>query len=510
MLEPRLRPEHSRPSNNLDAFKKHLTTPIPNDVLQGLREDYRESVRKREEDHRKRPIKELQAIGAHPIETPYDALKGHFLMPESDYLDALVRRHVHLLTLIHPARIESMIALENEGYKPVERKVVPVLDRASGNNHSFTFGDLGFRPRPVAQDDRFENSARTVLAQGLFTWGTNNLVTLPYWLGSMPDMISADSLADLAIAGGIGFVPVDSIYTDPKNQVLMLRESYLRILDHPVLHNHPYKNVIMRNAMRRVGVTLKTSNGDLRSRVEIAYEQGARTFRLYDPRSLPRLEESVDELRQRYGNGITIIAGQVTGVDQAHHLAERGANAVNTGIGEGGICKTPTEASVTPANLQTLYEIAASGLSIPVGEDGGVGTDAAVVFGVGGRFVIKSQSIGTGITQPPGRWVCMSPSGRYAKNYSGEAASRTKFNGDKTDMLGDPLFVEGADEYVELNAQAPSVPSAVYYALQGLAANLIFARASDLTRLQMSESPPLWTESRNAAISSGIHHNGVK
>lgn len=512
MLESRFRPEHSRSFDSLDAFKQHLTTPIPQDGLKELRENYRKLVRIREEDHRKRPIEELQAIGAHPIETPYDALKSHFLMPEVDYLDALVRTYVHLWTLIHPARIEAMIALENAGYKPVERKVVPVLDRASGNNHSLTFGDLGFRPRPVAQDDRFEDSARAVLAQGLFTWGTNNMVTIPYWLGSMPDMISADSLADLAIAGGIGFVPVDSIYTDPKNQVLMLREAHLIILDHPVLRDHPYKDVIAKNAMKRVGVTLKTSNGDLRRRAEIAYAEGARTFRLYDPRSLPRLEESVDELRQRYGNEIIIIAGQVTGVDQAHRLAEKGANAVNTGIGEGGICKTPTEASVTPTNLQTLYEIAASGLPIPVGEDGGVGTDAAIVFAVGGRFVIKSQSIGTGITQPPGRWVCMSPSGRgrYAKNYSGEAAPRTKYNGHKTDMLDDPLFVEGADEYVELNLQSPGVPSNVYFALQGLATNTVFARSPSLTDLQMLESPDLWTESHNAAISSGIHHNGVK
>ncbi len=342
MLEPRFRPEHFRSSNDLDAFKQHLTTPIRGDVLNGLREDYRERVRKKEEDHSKRPIEELRAIGVYPIETPYDALKGHFLMPEDDYLDALVRAHVHLWTLIHPARIEAMISLEKDGYKPVERKVVPVLDRASRNNHSLTFGDLGFRPRPVAQDDRFEDSARAVLAQGLFAWGTNNMVTIPYWLGSMPDMISADSLADLAIAGGIGFVPVDSIYTDPKNQVLMLREAQLRILDHPVLHNHPYRDVIMKNAMGRVGVTLKTSNGDLRSRAEMAYAEGARTFRLYDPRSLPRLEESVEELRNMYGDDVIIIAGQVTGVDQAHRLAKKGANSVNTGIGEGGICKTPT------------------------------------------------------------------------------------------------------------------------------------------------------------------------
>ena len=258
-------------------------------------------------------------------------------------------------------------------------------------------------------------------------------------------------------------------------------------------------------------LNLEANPKDAEIRAQELYNAGIRTFRVYDARTKGgAMVETVKKLRDMFGDTVTIIAGQVINPDQAIGLQEAGADAIVIGIGEGGICKTPKEASLVASNVMAGYKIAKKGLNIPLIFDSGVGPRTPVAIALGGGAVMKSQAlVGSVIEKPPFCWWWWNK-GRYESQYSGEAAERTKHLGHKVGPDGEPTFVEGVDEVTYFNEEVPSIASNIYYLLQSLVTASVFQRVGDLDDLRLLKKVKLWTQTGNAVYSTGVHHNGSK
>ncbi len=503
---------------NQNGFKDFLSARIPENVFKDLERRYTDQARRRQSELETLSEQEkghLQATGEYPIQTPYDAIQGFpgFLPPEV-VGRALATRHCDIEVLVHPARMRSLQEEEGQGYDPIREKHIPVLDAAIEKGETVSFGDFGFGIRTAEEiaNERginpkdVEDSANELLATGTHSWTTDRRPTIPYMLSSTPDVVGAHTLATIGTIQGMGFVPVDSIWNDSDNQVRMWVRAMELLHDDLALQGNPERDYILSRAQYLIGATLKANPQDVRKRAPILFKQGVRTFRIYDPRSFPRMIEATNELRQLFGDETTIITGQTIGVDQAHEAVDAGANAVIVGVGEGGICKTPAEASLAVDNLLTGYQVVRSGLLVPVIYDAGVGPKTAIALGIGAGGVMKSQAIGKGIEKPPYMYWWDQPDGSYVSLYSGEAAARTKHLGGKFDRLGRPIFVEGADEIVSFNRDVPSTATALYYLLQSLATALVFQRGT-INDIQHDPSPDIRRPSSNAIYGGTVHHS---
>lgn len=494
----------------MESFKGFISTPIDTEYRKSLEEKYSEYYDTFRKSLQQKGKETLQAAGFFPLTSSYDHLAGKpVLIPRPFVVNALIDRHICLEIFSHDALLEAQRKLQSRGYIPVKEKEIDVIEKAIAKKRSVTFADyaLGVKQPELSVT---VDSARALIAEGLFSYTANDLVTLPFLMSSMPDVVSAWSLATMAIAGGIGFIPVDSIWSDPQNQKCMADETFRLIEDEPALKGNRNDQVLIQRARDLVGATLKANPRDAVARVKLLRDAGVRTYRVYDPRDRNALFDTVHALRDNFGSDIRIFAGQVvsgSGTEipfEAERLVAAGANSLIVGIGEGGICSTPTVASLAPDNIKTGYVIARAGVGAPVLFDGGVGTRITIAFAVGAAGVLKSRLL-VGIEGPGTLWA-YPMNGRYARNYSGEAAARTKSLGGKTDRRARPFAVEGIDQYVTVQPAAPSTASIIYDLLQGLATSLIFARASSLEELQHQKSPLLLYMGARAGGTADVHH----
>ncbi|NMC64446.1 MAG: hypothetical protein GYA55_14875 [SAR324 cluster bacterium] len=498
----------------LQSFKEFISTPIDPNLKAELEVQYAEYYERLRLNLQRRDRDLLRAAGMYPIHTKYDKLEdGLALLPRDFAVTALVDRHICLEIVTHDALLEAQKTLQTRGYVPVESKNIDVMEKAVAKKRSVTFSDYALGVKQPSEERKYSDSARALIATGLFSYTSNDLVTLPFLMSSMPDVVSAWSLETMALLGGFGFIPVDSIWSNVENQVLMAQEAFSILEKDPAIENHPRRDLLINRAKELIGATLKANPKEAVKRVELLQKSGVKTFRVYDPRNRNVLHETVKALRDRFADNIRIFAGQVvsgSGTEElyeAQRLVEAGANSLIVGIGEGGICSTPTVASLAPDNIKTGYAIAKAGIKAPIVFDGGVGTRVTIAFAVGAAGVLKSRLL-IGIEGPGSIWA-YNVNGRFARNYSGEAAARTKILGGKIDRRGRPFAVEGVDQLVYIQPEAPSTASIIYDLMQGLATSLIFARAVSVEELQHQRSPLLLYLGARAGNTAQVHHRAL-
>lgn len=491
----------------LDAYKRDFDTPWPDSFKNELTGFYENWVSEYKRTLQNRSSNELLATGEEPVVTPYDALKGPGeYLPEKLVADALAKRHFGLWAMTHPSTLEVYRREQQKGYEPLIGKQIPAIDRAIQKGNPLTFSDLAYSvedPLEYAEAHNMDphdlpDSAREIMGLGLFSWVTDRTLAYPYMISSTPDVVSAHTLATLAIAGAVGFVPMDGRWNNPDNQRLMYERALQLVDEDPFVNGHPEAEFLKARARQLIGVTVKANERDARNTIEKIGNPNL-LVRVYDPRPRAKLGDTVRTLRGSYKD-LIILAGPVVGAGQAIDVHDGGANGTSVGLMEGTPCETQIVASLRPENLFALYRVARSGVSIPCMADGGI-DDIAVAYGIGASAVMRSTKFGNGIEKPPYLMWHPLPDGSWASNVSGEAGKRTKHEGGKVDPWGDPIFVEGTDHFSIFNPEYPSVVSNLYLASQGVATSGIFSRHGSLMDLQRDPHPQL------GKIEGNTNHN---
>ena len=166
--------------------------------------------------------------------------------------------------------------------------------------------------------------------------------------------------------------------------------------------------------------------------------------------------DTIKFVRDNYGNGVKIGAGNIVDKDGFNYLAESGADFIKVGIGGGSICITREQKGIGRGQATAIIEVAQArdeyfektGIYIPICSDGGIVQDYHMVLALamGADFIMMGRYFARFDESPTKKLMV---NGNYVKEYWGEGSNRAR-NWQRYDMGGKASmkFEEGVDSYV--------------------------------------------------------------
>ena len=167
-------------------------------------------------------------------------------------------------------------------------------------------------------------------------------------------------------------------------------------------------------------------------------------------------KQTIDFIREKYGDTVMVGAGNVVDRDGFLFLAEAGADFVKVGIGGGSICITREQKGIGRGQATALIEVAKArdeyfektGIYIPICSDGGIVHDyhMTLALAMGADFLMLGRYFARFDESPTNKLVV---NGTYVKEYWGEGSNRAR-NWQRYDLGGKNRlgFEEGVDAYV--------------------------------------------------------------
>ena len=167
-------------------------------------------------------------------------------------------------------------------------------------------------------------------------------------------------------------------------------------------------------------------------------------------------EQTIQFVRDKYGDSVKIGAGNVVDRDGFLFLARAGADFVKVGIGGGSICITRETKGIGRGQATALIEVAAArdeyyketGIYVPICSDGGIVHDyhMTLALAMGADFMMLGRYFARFDESPTNKVMV---NGAYMKEYWGEGSNRAR-NWQRYDLGGSSKlnFEEGVDSYV--------------------------------------------------------------
>lgn len=167
-------------------------------------------------------------------------------------------------------------------------------------------------------------------------------------------------------------------------------------------------------------------------------------------------KDTIQFVRDNYGNKVKIGAGNIVDEDGFNYLAEAGADFIKVGIGGGSICITREQKGIGRGQATSLIEVARArdeffaktGQYVPICSDGGIVQDYHMVLALamGADFIMMGRYFARFDESPTKKLLV---GGNYVKEYWGEGSNRAR-NWQRYDMGGNASlkFEEGVDSYV--------------------------------------------------------------
>ena len=167
-------------------------------------------------------------------------------------------------------------------------------------------------------------------------------------------------------------------------------------------------------------------------------------------------KQTIDWIRERYGDSVKVGAGNVVDADGFRFLAEAGADFVKIGIGGGSICITREQKGIGRGQASAVIDVAKArddyfketGVYVPICSDGGIVYDyhMTLALAMGADFLMLGRYFARFDESPTNRLMI---NGSYVKEYWGEGSNRAR-NWQRYDLGGNKklAFEEGVDSYV--------------------------------------------------------------
>ena len=167
-------------------------------------------------------------------------------------------------------------------------------------------------------------------------------------------------------------------------------------------------------------------------------------------------KNTIDFVRETYGDNVKIGAGNVVDKEGFRYLAEAGADFIKVGVGGGSICITRETKGIGRGQASALIDVVRArdeyfeetGIYIPICSDGGIVHDhhITIAIALGADFVMMGRYFAR-FDESPTRVV--KKGNNFVKEYWGEGSNRAR-NWQRYDMGGDKKlsFEEGVDSYI--------------------------------------------------------------
>ncbi len=168
-------------------------------------------------------------------------------------------------------------------------------------------------------------------------------------------------------------------------------------------------------------------------------------------------KNTIDWVRQNYGDSVKIGAGNVVDKEGFYYLADAGADFIKVGVGGGSICITRETKGIGRGQASSVMDVVEArdeyfertGVYIPICADGGIVHDyhITLALAMGADFVMMGRYFAR-FDESPSRKV--KRNGNFVKEYWGEGSNRAR-NWER--YLEDPTkkklaFEEGVDSYI--------------------------------------------------------------
>ncbi|MHA2020512.1 MAG: guanosine monophosphate reductase [Candidatus Thorarchaeota archaeon] len=192
-------------------------------------------------------------------------------------------------------------------------------------------------------------------------------------------------------------------------------------------------------------------SGDFLDRATALYEVGVRTFCIDVAHGhTSMMKKAIEYLRDRLGDDIHIMAGNVATLDAFNDLADWGANSIRVGIGGGSICSTRIQTGHGMPTLASVLECGQSDRDAALIADGGIRTpgDIAKCLGAGADAVMLGSLL-AGTDEAPGEIIIVD--GEKHKVYRGMASKEAQI-----DWRGHTASLEGVSSVVP--SKGPVMP----------------------------------------------------
>ena len=201
-------------------------------------------------------------------------------------------------------------------------------------------------------------------------------------------------------------------------------------------------------------------------------------------------KNTIQWIRQQYGDSVKIGAGNVVDRDGFRFLAEAGADFVKVGIGGGSICITRETKGIGRGQATAVIEVAEArdqyfretGIYIPICSDGGIVHDyhMTLALAMGADFLMLGRYFARFDESPTNKVMV---NGAYMKEYWGEGSNRAR-NWQRYDLGGSSKlsFEEGVESYVTYAGPLHDNVEASLYKVKSTMCNCGVTTIPDLQR----------------------------
>ena len=220
---------------------------------------------------------------------------------------------------------------------------------------------------------------------------------------------------------------------------------------------HKENPLSLQDADKRYMVGAGINSRDYAQRVPALVEAGADVLCIDSSEGYSFWQkQTIDFVRENYGDKVKIGAGNVVDRDGFRFLADAGADFIKVGIGGGSICITRETKGIGRGQATALIEVAAArdeyfketGIYVPICSDGGIVHDyhMTLALAMGADFLMLGRYFARFDESPTNKLLV---NGVYVKEYWGEGSNRAR-NWQRYDLGGKSKlsFEEGVDSYV--------------------------------------------------------------
>ncbi len=218
-------------------------------------------------------------------------------------------------------------------------------------------------------------------------------------------------------------------------------------------------------------------SGDYMMRVKLAVQMGVQAICVDVAHGHHVLvERALKNIRDKYGNSIYVIAGNVATLEGFNDLADWGADAVRVGIGGGSICSTRIQTGHGVPTLQSVLDCSVSDRNAKIIADGGMKTSGDVVkaLAAGADFAMVGSLL-AGTIETPGD-IIYDKGGQSFKTYRGMASSEAQI-----EWRGSTASVEGVSAVVATKGPLRDVIDSIAL---GIRSGLSYSGARNIAELQ--------------------------
>lgn len=203
--------------------------------------------------------------------------------------------------------------------------------------------------------------------------------------------------------------------------------------------------------------------------------------------------EALSWLKETYGEGIQVVAGNIATPEGARALVERGADAVKVGVGPGSICTTRVVTGVGVPQIGAILAVAEEleGSGVPIIADGGIkySGDIAKALAAGAHTVMLGSLL-AGTDEAPGEEILRE--GRRYKLYRGMGSLGAMRQGSADRYFQEAPSCEGTPEANKLVPEGIEgmvpyrgpVADVLYQMIGGLRSAMGYCGTPDLERFR--------------------------